>query len=201
MRCWRAAWLLVLSGLLAQAQASSREGWEGTLPERFFETFMEFYRDDPSALARYPGGLRNISADQLHRAIIGLDTTHFTYLYPMTIRGHELPQVHGTPTRRLSLMAVRGGKLIPIPFQIDEFDRTGLIWIPGANKAPAEGKPDFLDDFDEVAAGLGNERGIGGHAVQKARLGQFADFGDIGSIDKEFHAAFLFGLSFRRARP
>lgn len=150
MRCWRAAWLLVLSGLLTQAQASSREGWEGTLPERFFETFMEFYRNDPSALARYPGGLRNISADQLHRAIIGLDTTHFTYLYPMTIRGHELPQVRGTPNRRLSLMAVRGGKLIPIPFQIDEFDRTGLIWIPGANKAPAEGKPDFFDDFDEL---------------------------------------------------
>ena len=150
MRCWRAAWLLVLSGLLAQVQASPREGWEGTMPERFFETFMQFYRDDPSALGRYPGGMRNISADQLHRAIIGLDTTHFTYLYPMTIRGHELPQVHGTPNRRLSLMAVRGGKLIPIPFQIDEFDRTGLIWIPGANKAPAEGKPDFLDDFDEL---------------------------------------------------
>ena len=150
MRLWRATCLVLLSGLFGTAAASSREGWEGTLPERFFETFMEFYRNDPSALSRYPGGLQNISADQLHRAIIGLDTTHFTYLYPMTLRGHELPTVRDTPVRRLSLMAVRGGKLIPIPFQIDEFDRTGLIWIPGANKAPAEGRPDYFDDFDEL---------------------------------------------------
>ncbi|MFN3714081.1 MAG: hypothetical protein ACK4SX_10505 [Alcanivoracaceae bacterium] len=150
MRLLRATCLMLLAGLGWSVQAGARDGWEGTLPERFFETFMEFYRNDPSALARYPGGLRNISSDQLHRAIIGLDTTHFTYLYPMTVRGHELPTVHGTPIHRLSLMAVRGGRMIPIPFQIDEFDRTGLIWIPGANKAPAEGKPDYFDDFDEL---------------------------------------------------
>lgn len=125
-------------------------GVGGTLPERFFDTFLDFYRDDPSALARYPGGLKNISADQLHRAIVGLDTTHFTYLYPMTIRGYELPRVNAVPLRRLSLMAVRGGRLIPIPYQLDEFDRTGLIWIPGHNKAPPEGEPNIFDDFDEL---------------------------------------------------
>lgn len=150
MRSWQVLGIMLLAGLCGQASATGRGGWEGTLPERFFETFMEFYQADPSALGRYPGGLRNISADQLHRAILSLDTTHFTYLYPMTLRGYELPTVHGIPNARLSLMAVRSGRMIPIPFQIDEFDRTGLIWIPGANKAPAEGKPDYFDDFDEL---------------------------------------------------
>ncbi|PKM22388.1 MAG: hypothetical protein CVV10_04565 [Gammaproteobacteria bacterium HGW-Gammaproteobacteria-14] len=151
MPALRAALALIIVITLSHHQALAREdGWEGTLPDRFFDTFMEFYRNDPSALARYPGGLRNISSEQLHRAIIGLDTTHFSYLYPMSIRGHELPTLEGTPIKRLSLMAVRGKRMIPIPFQIDEFDRTGLIWIPGHNKAPAEGKPDILDDFDEL---------------------------------------------------
>jgi hypothetical protein len=150
MRLLSAACLFMLGGLCATTRADDQPEKIAPLAERFFETFMEFYRDDPSALTRYPGGLRNITAEQLHRAVISLDTTHFTYLYPMTMRGHELPSVQGTPIRRLSLMAVRGGKLIPIPFQIDEFDRTGLIWIEGANKAPPEGKPDIFDDFDEL---------------------------------------------------
>lgn len=150
MRLWSAACLFLLSSLCTAAEAGGPPEKMAPLAERFFDTFMEFYRDDPSALTRYPGGLRNISPEQLHRAVISLDTTHFTYLYPMTLRGHELPSVRGTPIRRLSLMAVRGNKLIPIPFQIDEFDRTGLIWIEGANKAPPEGKVDVFDDFDEL---------------------------------------------------
>lgn len=150
MRLWSAACLCLLGALSATTRADDQPAQMVPLADRFFDTFMEFYRDDPSALTRYPGGLRNITPEQLHRAVISLDTTHFTYLYPMTLRGHELPSVQGTPIRRLSVMAVRGDKLIPIPFQIDEFDRTGLIWIEGANKAPPEGKVGVFDDFDEL---------------------------------------------------
>jgi len=133
-----------------QAEEYQRSTWEGNLPERFFDTFMELYKKDPSALARYPGGLQNISSEQLHRAIVGLDTTHFTYMYPMTVRGYEFPKLKGTPIERLSLMAVRGGRMIPIPFQIDEYDRSGLIWIDGHNEVPPEGTPNDFDDFDEL---------------------------------------------------
>src|SRR5690606_7930026 len=142
---------LALMALSTSALAEyKRHTWEGNLPERFFDTFLELYKKDPSALARYPGGLQNISSEQLHRAIVGLDTTHFTYMYPMTLRGYEFPRYKGTPIERLSVMAIRGDRLIPIPFQIDEYDRTGLIWIQGHNQAPPEGTPDEFDDFDEL---------------------------------------------------
>src|SRR5690606_459570 len=139
--------MIVSSSVMAEYK---RHTWEGNLPERFFDTFLELYKKDPSALARYPGGLQNISSEQLHRAIVELDTTHFTYMYPMTMRGYDIPRYKGTPIERLSLMAVRGDNLIPIPFQIDEYDRTGLIWIQGHNQAPPEGTPGEFDDFDEL---------------------------------------------------
>lgn len=141
--------LCCIAGQAFSADAQ-RHQWEGNLPERFFQTFLELYKKDPSALTRYPGGLQNISSEQLHRAIVGLDTTHFTYLYPVSVRGYEFPELKNTPNERLSVMAVRGGKMIPIPFQIDEYDRTGLIWIDGYNQAKPEGVPDSFDDFDEI---------------------------------------------------
>ncbi|MDF1781808.1 MAG: hypothetical protein P1U67_10965 [Alcanivoracaceae bacterium] len=150
MHFLRAALLAVLFCSGSAYAEYQRHQWEGNLPERFFQTFLDLYEKDPGALARYPGGLQNISSEQLHRAIVGLDTTHFTYMYPMAIRGYEFSALRGTPIERLSVMAVRGDKLIPIPFQIDEFDRSGLIWIEGYNQAPAEGTPEVFDDFDEV---------------------------------------------------
>lgn len=150
MRLWSAACLTLFIALANTAKADDQPQQMAPLADRFFDNFVELYRSDPGALTHYPGGLSNISAKQMHRAVVGLDTTHFTYLYPMTIRGHELSSLQGTPIHRLSLMAVRGDQLIPIPFQIDEFDRTGLIWIKGANKAKPEGAPDIFDDFDEL---------------------------------------------------
>lgn len=157
----RAALLVGLFTLASTAVSAERHTWEGNLPERFFQTFMELYKRDPAALARYPGGLQNISSEQLHRAIVALDTTHFTYLYPMTIRGYEFVRLRGTPIERLSLMAVRGGQMIPVPFQIDEYDRTGLIWIDGVSKNEPEGTPGEFDDFDEVVFMYRD----GGHAI------------------------------------
>ena len=152
MYLFRVMTVAVLCCIAGQTVAANteRHQWEGNLPERFFQTFLELYKKDPSALSRYPGGLQNISSEQLHRAIIGLDTTHFTYMYPVSVRGYEFPDLKNTPLERLSLMAVRGEEMIPIPFQIDEYDRTGLIWIEGYNQAKAEGEPDSFDDFDEV---------------------------------------------------
>ena len=46
---------------------------------------------------------------------------------------------------------------------------------------------DFRDHLDDVAAGLEDQRGIGGDAVQQAQVVEFADILDVGGIDKEFH--------------
>src|SRR5690554_6432572 len=150
MQLSRAVCLMLFMALSNMAAADQPPEPIAPLTDRFFDNFIELYRVDPSAFERYSDGLHTISAEQMQRAITGLDTTHFTYLYPKTIRGHELPSLQGTAIKRLFLMAVRGGKLTPIPFQIDEFNHTNLIWLEGANKAAADGTPGVFDDFDEL---------------------------------------------------
>lgn len=144
------AGFMALLLVLSLNTATAREQWEGDLPDRYIDRFIEFYKNDPGALRRWGGAMSQISTEQLHRIILSLDTTHFTYLYPMTLRGYRLPELAGTDLSRLSVMAVRGGKMIPVPFQFDEYDKTGLVWIEGENKAEPEGEPGKLGQFDEL---------------------------------------------------
>ena len=132
--------------------AQTRDIWQGRLSERMFQAFLTLYKQDPSALARFAGGLTSISSAQMDETMTALGVTHFTYLYPMILHGYDIPSLKGMANARLSLMAPRGphGKMIPIPFQIDEFDKTGLIWIDGYNKAKPEGTPGSWDDFDQL---------------------------------------------------
>src|SRR6185437_14803970 len=58
----------------------------------------------------------------------------------------------------------------------------------GTDRAGNNGA-DLLQDIDIVAAGLGGERGIGGHAVHKPGRRVIADFLEIGSIEEDFHRA------------
>lgn len=116
----------------------------------------------------------------MRHTISSLGLTHFTYLYPMVIPGAELESAQNMPLERLSVMAVRGGKLIPIPFQIDEFNRDGLIWIDGETPGKAAGKQGLLDDYDELVFMYrdgGSERydasrhgSIKGSVIQEIRL-------------------------------
>lgn len=158
----RQAWIGLITLLISLGSPlQAREIWTDGVPDAYFQHFLDFYKADPSALGRWAPGLRKISSAQLDATIKALDTTQFTYLYPMEMKGFELPDHMGIPVEELSVMAVRAGKFIPIPFQIDEFDKTGLIWIEGENDHPPEGKPGTFDDFDELVFMFrdgGNER-------------------------------------------
>lgn len=142
--------LIIMLGLTSGAQA--RDAWQGKLSERMFHAFLTLYQQDPSALARFAGGLTTISSAQLDETMDFLGVTHLTYLYPMILHGYDMPDLKGQANAGLSLMAPRGPNhtMIPIPFQIDEFDKTGLIWIDGYNKAKPEGVPGEWDDFDQL---------------------------------------------------
>lgn len=165
--------LAVLLHLPSFAQA--REIWEEGVPEPYFQHFLDFYQADPSALQRWSNDMRNISTDQLDRTLEALDTTQFTYIYPMEMAGYQLPRHRGIAIEELSLMAVRGGKLVPIPFQFDEFDKTGLIWLGEQyNDNDPEGEPGIFDDFDELVFMFrdgGRQRyQAGEHALEKGQI-------------------------------
>src|SRR3546814_8665720 len=46
---------------------------------------------------------------------------------------------------------------------------------------------DLRDDIEDTAARLGDERRVRRHAVQQAGFREFADLGQVGGIDEEFH--------------
>lgn len=121
-----------------------------TVSDGFLDTFIDIYKNSPSALQRYQPQLARATTPQIDRVISSLNLDNYTYLAPAVITARELPIAHQLPINELSLMAVRNGKLVDIPFQIDEFDTDGFIWIDGINKEKAEGKPGYFDGFDEL---------------------------------------------------
>ena len=60
----------------------------------------------------------------------------------------------------------------------------------GRNRA-LDDAADFLGDLGDVAAGLQDQRRIGGDAVEQPEIVQLADFLHIGGIDKKFHDGFF----------
>ena len=103
----RQAWIgLTALFLTLVSPSQAREIWTEGVPDPYFEHFLDFYKADPSAMGRWASGLRNISTDQLDRTLKALDTTQFTYLYPMEMKGFQLARHNGIPTGELSLMAV-----------------------------------------------------------------------------------------------
>ena len=46
---------------------------------------------------------------------------------------------------------------------------------------------DLLHHFQEVAARFVDQRRVGRDAVEQARVGEFADFGDFSGVGEEFH--------------
>ena len=171
---------ILLPGLMAALCTILVMPARAAVPDEVLRAFIEAYRDDPAALIRHLPQVRAASPEQMRDTVQGLGLSHFTYLYPMVISGAELAEAHGQPLAQLSVMAVRGGRLIPIPFQIDEFNTDGLIWIAGETPGDIAGQEGKLDDHDELVfmyrdAGTEpyqpNRHGpLNGHLLQEIRL-------------------------------
>lgn len=94
---------------------------------------LDAFALDPAALNRHRAILEKLSPAQMAQAIESTGNSHFTWMYPMILRAQNYPALVGLPIGQLSVLAVRGEKLIPIPFQIDEFDARGLVYPDGAS--------------------------------------------------------------------
>lgn len=136
--------------LMTCRQSMTALEWEGTLNDEAYHQFIEDYKKDPGALSKHADIFRKISSKQFYDMFTALGTTHFTYLYPVAIKGQEVPDLIGKDIRTLSLMAVRGNRFIPVPFQIDEYDITGLIYIGDKSPHKPKGTPGILDNTDEI---------------------------------------------------
>lgn len=72
----------------------------------------------------------------------------YLYYHPVTITASELPEAQNQPLEQLSLMVAKQGQLHAIPFQFEEYDELGMIYLNGAAKEPIVGNADKLDGND-----------------------------------------------------
>ncbi len=92
---------------------------------------LDSFALDPAAPNKHRAILEKLSPAQMAQAIESTGNSHFTWMYPMILRAQDYPTLIGLPIGQLSVLAIRGDKLLPIPFQIDEFDARGLVYPDG----------------------------------------------------------------------
>lgn len=136
--------------VLLSAEVAIAIEWDGTLTDEAYNAFIAQYRTDPDAVQKNRNIFRKMSSRQLHGIPEALGTTHFTYMYPVVIKGEEISDLLGKNFEFLSLMAVKGGRFVPVPYQFDEYDATGLIYIPDISPHKPDGQAGVLDKTDEL---------------------------------------------------
>lgn len=142
--------LLLLLSWAIPSLANANTATTTTVDERFLNTFIKIYKNDPEALQRFQAQLINALPEDMDKVVHGLETNTYTYLAPVIIPAANIPQAQGLANEQFTLMAIKEGKLKEIPFQIDEYDETGLIWVEDVSKNDPEGKPGTFDGFDEL---------------------------------------------------
>ncbi len=69
---------------------------------------------------------------------------------PLIIKGSQLPQLCKRPLNQFEVFARRDGRLVAIPFQIDQINSDGNYVLPEGPESTAPSHPDVLDAKDEI---------------------------------------------------
>ena len=138
----------VFFGLLISANAVWAKSGFPEMEAGKFQALLEDYKKNPTLLAEQRELIKELSPEQLSDAIEYLGLNHYTYLHPVEIRGKEIPSILGEDIKKYSVMSVRGGKMIPIPFQLDEYDESGFVYLEGEGEI--NGTMGIVDDEDEL---------------------------------------------------
>lgn len=134
------------SSSLVLAQTSE---WEIMSDENFKKVLAD-YEANPALFFEDRSLITHLSGEQLATMIKSLGLTHFSYLHPVVMKAPELLSLNGKPIDTLSVMSVRGGKLIPIPYQIDEIDSHGWVYTGKGSPYDIKGEEGILDEQDEL---------------------------------------------------
>lgn len=136
---------LILFSLLSNLAMSSE-----VLSTPELNNFLANYQQNFSALADHPEILKKANSKQLKQINTIRNTSVYSYMHPVQIKGFELEALAGQKLSALSLVTLSNNKLIPVPFQFDEFDETGLIFIEGLSENKVDGELGVLNATDEL---------------------------------------------------
>lgn len=143
----------LLGGLLAlglSASGAYAQPKYGSLSEPDFQKVVEQIKADPTLLAKQKDLTYQLTTQQWETLIKSEDLDEFTWVYPAVVKGKNAPALQGKKIDELSVMAVRGGKLVPIPYQIDEKDKNGWVYVKGVSEAAIDGTEGVMDPNDEL---------------------------------------------------
>jgi hypothetical protein len=73
---------------------------------------------------------------------------------PLILKGSQVPQMLGDREKLFEMLAVHHGKLVPIPFQVDEVLPDGAYALPKGMEPVEDDSPGILDRDDEIVAML-----------------------------------------------
>lgn len=77
-----------------------------------------------------------------------INTADYHYYHAATVKASQIPEAHNRKFEDLSLMVVKDGNLIAIPYQFEEYDELGLIYLDKAAKEDLVGEPNIVDGND-----------------------------------------------------
>ncbi len=148
------ATLLAFASLLMLVNSPAYARFGDGLEAEEMEALKKAWDLDPGAIVNNNKVLKKLSADQISELIEYKDTSHYSFLHVVVVKGEELGNgALGKQNYKLSIMTRIGNRLEPIPFQIDEVDLSGLAYIPGLKKRDyaIDGTEKVFDKQDEIA--------------------------------------------------
>ncbi|MBL4608478.1 MAG: hypothetical protein JKY01_11720, partial [Pseudomonadales bacterium] len=113
-----------------------------------YQTLLEKLKQTPTLFADNEGLIGKLSSKQLDNAITSLGLSHYSFLHPVIIKGSEIPAMIKGNIADYSIMVVRGGRLLPVPFQIDEISKEGFVYLEGEGEL--DGEHGIIDENDEL---------------------------------------------------
>lgn len=148
---WRTILLAFTSLMLLMTSPAYARFGDG-LDEASLNELKKQWDTDPAAIIKNVRVLRELSAAQISDLMEYKDTSHYSFLHVVVVKGEELEkEVLGNPNHKISVMVNHNNKMEPIPFQIDEVDVTGLTFIPSVKKYDIDGTENIFDKQDELA--------------------------------------------------
>lgn len=69
---------------------------------------------------------------------------------PLIVKGAKLPELLGSKIDHLEVLAMHGGRLVPIPFQVDEVRPDGRFALPNGPRPVIDDSPGIVDRDDEL---------------------------------------------------
>ena len=141
---------LACAGVLGLAQTAFAAAEYGSVNDAEYQQIVKDLDAKPSLMADRPEISRRLTTAQIDQLTKDMGLNPYTWVAPVAVGAKQADKLSGHDIADISVMAVRAGKLVPIPFQIDERDKDGWVYVEGVSKSELDGASGKFDARDEI---------------------------------------------------